>query len=129
MVTERFGQPLFTFRTVRRIEEGIMYAERETGGFAKGETTEGKAKLDRGAGATEALGGRNRPGPQDFEEQSPVRVQLPAKIAIEIEMPATQATRELRCSGHTWTTRRTPPARVARTTSPPSAGACACPRR
>src|ERR1700676_88267 len=73
-----------------------MYAERETGGFAKGETTEGKAKLDRGTGATEALGGRNRPGPQDFEEQSPVRVQLPAKVAIEIEMPATQATRRSR---------------------------------
>jgi membrane fusion protein (multidrug efflux system) len=95
-VTERFGQCLAYLRIGRWTKERIMYAERETGGFAKGETTEGKAKLDRGAGATEALGGRNRPGPQDFEEQSPVRVQLPAKVAIEIEMPATQATRRSR---------------------------------
>jgi membrane fusion protein, multidrug efflux system len=65
------------------MKERIMYADRETGGLGREITIFGKAERVGGAGAGEALEGRNRPVPRQFDEQPAAPAQLPAKIAIE----------------------------------------------
>jgi membrane fusion protein (multidrug efflux system) len=60
-----------------------MYADRETGGLARGNIIEAMAKRVRDAEAAEAAEGRNRHEPRETEEQRPAPVRLPARIAIE----------------------------------------------
>src|SRR5258708_18553713 len=93
MVTERFGQ--CQSEPEPGPKEHIMYADRETGGLARGNIIEAMAKRVRDAEAAEAEG-RNRrepreTEPRETEEQRPAPVRLPAKIAIEA--PSAQASR------------------------------------
>ncbi len=59
-----------------------MYAERETGGFAR--IIEGKAERVGSSGAPEAPEARNHQDQPEFQPQPPVAVRLPAKIAPEV---------------------------------------------
>jgi membrane fusion protein (multidrug efflux system) len=60
-----------------------MYAERETGGLARGGTTQGKAKRAGDAEAvTGTVDGREREDQPELKEQSPAPVRLPATVAV-----------------------------------------------
>jgi membrane fusion protein, multidrug efflux system len=60
-----------------------MYAERETGGLARGGTTQGKAKRVGDAEAvTGTVDGREREDQPELKEQSPAPVRLPATVAV-----------------------------------------------
>jgi membrane fusion protein (multidrug efflux system) len=88
MMTERFGQ--CRSEPEPGPKEHIMYADRETGGLARGNIIEAMAKRVRDAEAAEV---RNRQEQQETEteEPRPAPVRLPARIAIEA--PSAQASR------------------------------------
>src|ERR1700722_11847449 len=68
-------------RTCRRTREPIMYAERETGGFARAGVIEGTAERVPSGEASEAAESRSRRDQLEFQPPAPVR--LPARLEPE----------------------------------------------